>query len=405
MRFIFLLIFLDSLFCNLALNLNTIEYVENNLEPTLELSSAVLANKPLIKVPEHFILCSSHFQSDFNTKNTYTIYVLYQDENMTIPWLNIGFWQNEQLWLNVMQKDGWFVLGNLESQNLFEWIHICLEIDMVNETVSASINGKKYGVTNTEGINPSVDFAFNIRLGIVHTSWGKSKFQFHGKITNIQLFLPIIEDIAYLSKNLCITRDNIDILSWSNMKWKYSGTKMKVLETDSNLICPSSPYADVTIPLKWNKGGAVDMCRKLGNGKISTFQASSNGNEYDGYWTPYIYFVVEGYVRNEITKLKEELLWWPGFPVNRSDFSTIIYKKKYFWNVAENREECLICNTSLKTEYTLRGNCKYSFLGNLNYKTNTFNKYLGFFGKRATIWYNIFVSHHYLFIFINVDYD
>ena len=114
MTFLFLLFFLESLSCNLAVN-TIFEFIENDLEPTSELSSAVLANKPSIKVPEHFILCSSHFQSQIDTKNTHTIYVLYQDENMTIPWFNIGFWANNQLWLNV--KGMWHNLGRLQSQD------------------------------------------------------------------------------------------------------------------------------------------------------------------------------------------------------------------------------------------------------------------------------------------------
>ena len=388
MRLLCLIIFLDSLSFNLAVK--TIEYVEKNIEPNIELSSAVLANKPLIKVPKHFILCSSHFELHYDAN---TIYTLYQDENMTIQWFNIGFWYFKQLWVNIFHQDLWYHLGDLESQDLFEWMHICLEIDLVNETMSASMNGKKYEVTNVVGIDPSIDLSLNIRLGIVHTSDGESKFQFNGKITNINIYLPIGEDIANLTKNLCINRADIEILSWSDMKWEFSGKIAEVVETDSNLVCPSSQYADLTIPLKWTKDRAVDMCSKLGNGKITTFQTSyasrsNDGNECTDYWTPYLYSLAEGTVTNEITKLEEDIVWWPGYPKNRSDFSTILFRvtKRYYYNVAKIREECLTCNTSLKTKYTLRGNCKYSFLGNFIYKANNFKKYFGFFGEKVIIW-------------------
>ena len=389
MRFLFLLFFLDSLSCNLAVN--TFEFVENDLEPISELSYAVLANKPSIKLPEHFILCSSHFQSQIDTKNTHTIYVLYQDENMTIPWFNIGFYANNQLWVGTGQ-DIWHNLGKLESQDLFEWIHICLEIDLVNETMSASINGKKFGVTDVLGISPSVDIAFNIRLGIVHLS--ESMLQFHGKITNIQLLLPTTDDIANLTKSLCIHRAEKSILSWFDMKWKLSGSELKELKKDSSLICPTSPYADLTIPLKWTKSRAVDMCSKLGNGKISFLTSrSKEDNDCVRYWSPYRYSVMEGIVwnENENTELEEKLLWGPGYPANITDRSNIVFepKKGYFQNIfatVESLEECLICNTSLKTEYTLRGNCEYSFLGNFKYKANNINKRLEFAGKRVTIW-------------------
>ena len=383
MRFLFLLFFLDSLTCNLAV----FEFIENDLEPTSELSSAVLANKPSIKVPEHFILCSSHFQSQIDTKNTHTIYVLYQDENMTIPWFNIGFWTNNQLWLNVIGQNMWHNLGRLQSRDMFEWIHICLETDMVKETVVASINGNKFGVTNVLGLNPSVDIAFNIRLGIVHYSI-ESMLQFHGKITNIQLLLPTVDDIANLTKSLCINREKQSILSWCDMKWKLSGNNLKELKTESSLICPTSPYADITIPLKWTKSRAVDICSKLGNGKISSPTYKSK-EDCVRYWSPYRYIVMEGMVwnENENTELLEKLQWYPGFPVNITDWSKVVFnpKERYFENV-EDVEECLVCNSSLKTEYSLRGNCEYSFLGNFKYNANNINKHLEFAGKRVLIW-------------------
>ena len=331
-----------------------------------------------------------------NTKNTHTIYVLYQDENMTIPWINIGFWEDRQLWANIMYHHSWHFLGSIHTKDLFEWTHICLDIDMVKETISASINGNKFGVTNVSGINPSVDIAFNIRLGIVHTSGGKSKHQFHGKITNIQLLQPIVGDIANLTKSLCFDRTNISILSWSDMKWTFSGNDFKEIEKDSSLICPTSIYADLIVPLKWTKSRAVDMCRYLGNGIIASFPSNTSiFNRLKGvnvcrrYWSPYSYSLVDGIVINENTLLEEELLWSSGFPVNITDSSNVIFfpEERHYINKNEDMEECLICNTSLKTEYTMRGNCKYSFLGNFKYKTNTFNnKYLGFFGGRVAIW-------------------
>ena len=390
MRLLFLLFFLDSLSYNLALN--TFEFVRNDLEPTSEFSSAILANNPLIKLPEQFILCSSHFQSNINS-NTRTIYVLYQDENMTIPWINIGFWGDKHLWANIMNHGSWYNLGSLRSQDLFKWTHICIEIDLVKETMSASINGNKFGVINVSGINPSVDLILSIRLGIVHNSLTRSKFQFFGKITNIQLLRPIIDDIANLTKSLCINRASASILSWSDMKWNISGNKLNKLDIDDNLICPISSYADVAIPFQWTKSKAIDMCNKLGNGKITTsFTDTIIDNECYGYWSPYVYSADEGLVRNENdnAKLAEELPWMPGmYPVNITGWSNIVLhpEKGFFENLdgRANREECLICNTSLDTEYTLRGNCKYSFLGNFNYKTNIFNKYIGFLAEKVTI--------------------
>lgn len=326
---------------------------------------------------------------------------MYQDENLTIPWLNIGIWSEDTLWANVMH-DTWHILGKIQSQDLFEWIHICLEIDVVNKTISTSINGKDFGNLTVLGMNPSNDVGFNIRLGIVHHSLEHAKEQFRGKIANIQLLLPIAEDITNLTKNLCINRQSTSILSWSSMKWNFSGNNFQELETDSVLICPNSPYADLKVPYKWSKSRAVDMCMKLGNGKITSLKNSSSPSsgkslkikygdvdeDCKKFWTPYLYSKNEEIVRNENTNVEEKLRWLPGYPVNHSGWSAVSFHReiKYFENEAHFKEECLVCNTSLKTIYTMRGNCKYSLLGNLKYSAYMNHKYLGFFGDSVTIW-------------------
>lgn len=93
-------------------------------------------------------------------------------------------------------------------------------------------------------------------------------------------------------------------------------------------------------------------------------------------------------VRNENTEVEEKLLWLPGYPVNHTEWSVVLFspKRGNFVNHAKYREACLVCNSSLQTIYTMRGNCKYSLLGNLKYTASMNNKYLGFFGDRVNIW-------------------
>ena len=399
MRLFFFCSFHVSLSRSLAVK--TIEFNEDNLESTSAFSSSILANKPVIKLPDHFIICSSHYQAHMNTKNTHTIYVIYQDENFTTPWLSIGIWKENKLWANVMHET-WHILGNLQSENLFEWIHICLEIDLVKKTIFTSINGKDFGITSVLGMNPPVDAGFNIRLGIVHHSIHAVKKQFHGKLTNMQLLQPVAGEKSNLTKSLCINRANTSILSWPDMKWTFSGNNYRQLEADLSLVCPTSPYADLRVPFKWTKGRGHDMCLKLGNGKITSLNYSSNqssgkgldikygvfDNECETFLTPYVYSEIEGIVRNEYTTEEEKFRWLPGYPINGSEWSAVQFHREggYFENQPHYSEACLVCNTSLKTIYTMRGNCKYSLLGNLKYSAYMNNKYLEYFGGSVSIW-------------------
>ena len=389
------LIFLVGSHCfNLAVKI--IEFHGNYQESSTTLSSATLANNPLPHLPDHFILCSSHYQSHMDTRNTHTIYVIYQDESMTTPWLNIGIWKENRLWANV-RHESWHILGSIQSQDLFEWMHICLEIDLVQGTISASINGKSFEVTNVSGLNPSP--GFNIRLGIVHHSVRDIKEQFHGKLTNIQLLTPSVDNKTTLTENLCLNRPNFNILSWSDMNWTLSGNDFKEMTIDSSIVCPSSPYADLKVPFKWTKNRAKDMCYKIGKGQITSISNPSNSSsdkslsmkygdsECEKFWTPYIYSEMEGTAKNEYTEAEEKLSWLPGTPVNNTGWPNVFFypAKRYFETTDQYSEYCLVCNTSLKTIYTMRGNCKYSLLGNLKYSAYMVNKYLGFFGNSVII--------------------
>ena len=48
-----------------------------------ELSSATLTNAPDAPLPDHFIICSSHKQQQIGTRNTETIYALYENSSFT----------------------------------------------------------------------------------------------------------------------------------------------------------------------------------------------------------------------------------------------------------------------------------------------------------------------------------
>ena len=83
---------------NVLLTNKVFEFEKNSSGDGFAFST--LSNKPDTSLPDHFILCSSHFQKSVNTINTHTVYVIYQDDGMTEPWLNIGVW-GDGLWVNI----------------------------------------------------------------------------------------------------------------------------------------------------------------------------------------------------------------------------------------------------------------------------------------------------------------
>ena len=62
-----------------------------------ELSSATLINAPAAPLPDHFVICSSHKQQQIGTRNTGTIYALYEDSSFSKPWFSV-----QQKWFNTV---------------------------------------------------------------------------------------------------------------------------------------------------------------------------------------------------------------------------------------------------------------------------------------------------------------
>ena len=108
-------------------------------------SSAVLENVPSQSLPSKFTICSSHRQEQFNSENTHSIFVIYQDQQRTKHWLSYGFWTNGKFWLNV-KKDFWYSSKDMwvENEVFLDWIHICVGIDTENNKYVASINNRTF---------------------------------------------------------------------------------------------------------------------------------------------------------------------------------------------------------------------------------------------------------------------
>ena len=55
-------------------------------------------------------------------------------------------------------------------------------------------------------------------------------------------------------------------------------------------------------------------------------------------YSKYFYSVEKGIVTNENTKLEEDLLWWPGYPANITDYSNVLFhpEKRYFKNEGQD---------------------------------------------------------------------
>ena len=241
---------------------------------TNELSSASVTNRQGDQLPVHFLICSSHKQQQVSSPNTRTIYVMYEDPSFTKPWFSVGFYGSniDKLWANIKFSD-WHDLGNVTRATLLNWVHVCVEVDTVNGTLRASINGGNVTrVNNVGGLNPTP--RLYLRLGVVHQSYDRNQKQFLGAVTNINIF-NLDQDgddnmLVSISGSPCnLWGEKSKYLAWSDAKWDVSGEGVKAEKVDLKSICLVSKMINFRIPLLWNKVEATEECKKYGHGKIS----------------------------------------------------------------------------------------------------------------------------------------
>ena len=193
-----------------------------------ELSSATLS---MDNLPHHFLLCSSHTQQQINTPSTRTIYVLYRDSQFTKPWLSIGFWYcNFIPCLNVnVNFSGWYELGIVTREKFLNWVHICVEVDTVNVTLRAAVNGDVLKtVQNVHGLNPP-HTKLNMRLGVVQDSSDRAPTQYIGSVSNVKIFnlgQRASKDILFSASGPSVCKsidDSTLFLGWSDSNWNVVG--------------------------------------------------------------------------------------------------------------------------------------------------------------------------------------
>ena len=232
-----------------------------------ELSSATLTNAPTAPLPDHFTICSSHKQHQIGTRNTETIYVLYEDSSFAQPWFSIGFWKlTEDYVLMVNIKFGkWYDLGQVTREAFLFWIHVCVEVDTINGTLRASINGANVtAVNNVEGLTPAQKL--HLRLGVAHDNRYEGHVQIFGSVANINIYKLQSEEIHLLltSTSTCKLSNSSFFLSWANAKWNIFGKEVLEEDLDENILCSKSTVLNFRIPLFWNRFEATDECRKYG---------------------------------------------------------------------------------------------------------------------------------------------
>ena len=239
------------------------KFQEKENTTSKEISTATLKNIPKEKLPNFFVICSTHKQEEFNTKNTRIMYSIYSNEDFQERWFSIGLWANNKLWVNVKTLN-WYSFSILPLHLSMDWFTICVEIDTIEKSISASIGGGKlhkvYNVTSLD--EPP---RLHLRIGVVdlqdYSQDYTENYQYHGMITKLNVFHSAKLNITKRSKNPCNIKEEDIFIKWDFMQWKIVGYDVMESSMDDSKLCSSPEFVYFRIPLKWTKEKGLYVCK------------------------------------------------------------------------------------------------------------------------------------------------
>ena len=162
--------------------------------------------------------------------------------------------------------------GDLDEPKLGRWHHLCLEVSPAKGELSASMNGLDLGRVSGKSVG-NVPTKLELLVGKWTTS-GREEEQFHGSVTNIQVFTSG-QDAKQLSRDPCVHIG--DLLSWDSNKWVISGHSWMLAERRKEEVCKERQSYHVAFRLEIGVIQAMDLCgKKLGNGFIPSFEEATS---------------------------------------------------------------------------------------------------------------------------------
>ena len=163
-------------------------------------------------------------------------------------------------------------LADLEQPKLGHWHHVCLEVSPAEGNLKASMNGLDMGSVSGKSVG-NVPEKLQLLVGKWTTS-GREEEQFHGSVTNIQVFASG-QDTKELSRDPCARTG--DLLSWDSSRWIIFGHSWMLEERREEEVCKERKSSPIAFRQEMGVSQAMDLCvKKLGNGFIPSFEEATS---------------------------------------------------------------------------------------------------------------------------------
>ena len=336
------------------------------------LSYATLQGPPNSKLPDSFVLCTSHLETSIDGSSFITVV---GDDGQ--PWLSLSIWSDRGypvLWLKKWKI--WFEIMNIEEFWLNFWIHICMKVNNESGDIVIYVNGESPISTNVVDLRiqkPDI-ITGKLLLGLSDQGRPGDPKQFVGSVTNVKLFEDNgTTNIQKITKDLCVQHGEIVT---ANSTWFKQGP-VKESTADIWEVCYEQLTYRVAIPVPTDFIEGLEICTKLGSGNmvelknvedmehtLALFENQNSSCEY--IWTPLTDEEVEGQFKNiETGTLASYLPWQSWSPSGLEKQNNVILdlaSKLYEDQPGIVHNTCNACDLSVSTTFSLNGVCKDTYM-------------------------------------------
>ena len=325
-------------------------------------------------LPPIFTLCASFKQNMVEETSFFTLF-----GESSKPWMTLSLWSTEtsndiRMWLRVNIK--WYQIGVIPLHWLNFWIHVCFHADTISGKISFSLNGEPSSSFKAPELIQEVpnNLKDKLYVGLSRISGEKEPTQFHGQISNFNIFAEV-QIIEIMSGNPC--KYNGDVLNWNDVLGQDGQVEVK--NEKAWKICNNDESYTVAISERISWSDAESLCRKLGGGGITEARNNENidhivslfskvNSTCEYVWTPLVDKELEGVFKSSITgDIATYLPWREGKPDGGEgeNVVAIMVNSKLYEDMGERRPFCTPCDVPKTTEFSLIGVCKDSYLGEL----------------------------------------
>ena len=289
-------------------------------------------------------------------------------------------------------------MHKLEKPLTHVWVHICADIDTKSGNFSFSLNGRNMLTAVIDSLMNNKPNILGLEIGLSKLSFvGGVVKQFHGSVTNIQLFkVDKKVSIEQLSNNLCDYEG--DYLSWKDASVQIKGQNVIQTTGKVDTVCGNQSERKVMLPNEYILMEAQHCCATLGGGRIPGINDKNELQEYvtlikesqsacKGVWLPLSDEENEGvWIDTNTGQIETYLPWAPRQPNGgRAQNSAALSLDVLSYNdITKTDEFCASCILDTSTMFRLQGLCPKSYLGDMRQFTKQCNRHLT---VKSRCWY------------------